>query len=1163
MANKGTITGDEVLKGVNERIQQVDADFKKLLVTYNEVAKQLTQTTNINGIEAVIKKTNAANKEQIALSKQLALQKSAEANAVIKEEKAKQAAANETANTIKKEADARKAVTSAKAAEVNLNNKLQTQANKTNSYYKQQSALLNKLRDSYKSLELKKQNGIALSKTEEVIYGKLATRVKALDASLKQADAAAGQFNRNVGNYKSGVQGLATSFRSLLGAFGFTSGIYLFASALKDAFSRVRDFDKSMQNLAGVLGTTRSQIAPIEKEVLAVAGASVKTSREVGELAEVLATLGNKGQDLINLIKPANELSIALEATSAEAAEFLVQTLNAFGEPTTSANKFANTISAIRTSTSLDFQRMADSFQYITPISRILNKDLAETGALIGVLSDNGIKAQQAGRLLGTAIQKLAAEGNTLEGALKEINEAQESGIEGYDLLTVANKLFGAEAAKLGIILSNNSGDLESNAQAIRDNATAMDDLVKQQLESLDAKIKILDSTWEQLILTIDNGSGSISNFFKGAIRGTTAYLNELLEVERAQSEVFLAIGKNEDDVLTFWDKTKTLVNGLTFNLTNLKTSYDKLEASQRDFNNYLDNINGETSISFLSDEIKTLNNEIENNSDLSDDQIKLLERQRDAVTEVYEQNKNLRTSLEEQAREIVKTSGKFEDFGRKIDILSNDQLQNFINTNKDVAKSLDTINEAFENLDVKSIDALNAKLSDLNKRRNAIDTTKDREEFNKLTKEIKETQAELDRILGKGGVAQKAIIQGSVQAYQDLINKLTELRDGTATSTAEWQKYDDQIAQTERKITQLKEGIDSLQTATIARLPPITFTGNVNLDSPDQVEIQKGITLQIAKEKERERAILKSINDGILADYHDFTDEQTSTLKSALDFQLDLRQKQEDAVADLVVGGLDTVFQARIDNIDKQLDANQNLLDTVLNSEEASDEQKLIQQKKADKEEARLLKEREKREKQAFLVQQGLALAQIAIDLAKTISAINLAAASIDAVTFGIGGTAYRAANIPLAIGTSALQTGLVLAQSIPAFFRGKEASNNYEGDALLNDGGRDEVLVSGKGDVERLKGRNIVRNIKKDDIVAPSVSNFNRQINDPTSDIYQRVASRLTKDTSDRQNMIVVNSQTDTKGIEKAISNAMSKHKAPVYRPNIVIQQPRRSSY
>jgi hypothetical protein len=290
----------------------------------------------------------------------------------------------------------------------------------------------------------------------------------------------------------------------------------------------VREFDKSMQNLAGVFRTTRDALKPLEATVIDVAGESIRTTTEVAKLAETLATLGKTPEQIQKLLKPVVDLGIGLNATGADAGEFLIQMLNAFGASDDEAMKYADTIATIRTSTTLDFQKMRDSFQYIAPISRLLGEDLAYTGAVVGILADNGLKAQQAGRVLGTSLQKLAIQGLTLTQALEKINAAQSRGVKETQLLAMANSLLGAEGAKIGIVLARNTDIIEKNAQAIRDNGGALEDLVNEQLKSIDAKILVLDASWEKLIVTVDNGTGAISTFFKTGVEGLTDFINAI-----------------------------------------------------------------------------------------------------------------------------------------------------------------------------------------------------------------------------------------------------------------------------------------------------------------------------------------------------------------------------------------------------------------------------------------------------------------------------------------------------------------------------------------------------------------------------------------------------------------------------------------------------------
>ena len=329
------------------------------------------------------------------------------------------------------------------------------------------------------------------------------------EARLTSADRAVNSFRRNVGNYPKTLGAATASLRNLTSAFGLFSGVFLFAQLMRNAANSVRLFDASMQNIAGIMRTSRSEIKDLEEVIISVAGASVNTSTQVAQLAETLVTLGKTKEEIKDLLSPVNDLSIGLEATGAEAGEFLIQTLNAFGASSGEARQYADTIATIRTSTTLDFQKMRDSFQFITPIARILNRDLAWTGSVLGVLADNGLKAQSAGRLLGSSIQRLSKNGKTLQQGLDEINKAYESGIRENELISVANELFGTEAAKVGIILAKNSDLIETNADAIRANGGALDDLVNEQLKSLDSGLKILKSRWEEYILNANEAGGA------------------------------------------------------------------------------------------------------------------------------------------------------------------------------------------------------------------------------------------------------------------------------------------------------------------------------------------------------------------------------------------------------------------------------------------------------------------------------------------------------------------------------------------------------------------------------------------------------------------------------------------------------------------------------
>lgn len=346
-------------------------------------------------------------------------------------------------------------------------------------------------------------------KKAQIEYQKLNKRVLAVDKVTNN-------YTKNIGNYKSAFSGAISVTRQLTSALGLMGGAFAVVSVFRNAFNSIKSFDASMQNLAGIARVTRKDMGDLEQTIIDVASDSVRTATDVAKLAESLTTLGKSKEEVKQLLQPVNDLSLALGSSSAETGEFLVQMLNTFGKSTASAGEFADTIATIRTSTSLNFQKIRDSFQYLAPISNLLNKDLAYTGALVGILADNGIKAERAGRLLGTAQQKLAKQGLTLNDALNQVNEASKNGADEIELLAVASDLFGKQASSLGVILANNSSLIDTNAESIRNNKGALKDLVDQQLLSLSAHLDILKSKWESYILNTDKATGSSNQLKKG-----------------------------------------------------------------------------------------------------------------------------------------------------------------------------------------------------------------------------------------------------------------------------------------------------------------------------------------------------------------------------------------------------------------------------------------------------------------------------------------------------------------------------------------------------------------------------------------------------------------------------------------------------------------------
>ncbi len=577
------------------------------------------------------------------------------------------------------------------------------------------------------------------------------------NAKILKADHATKNFTRNVGNYKSAFRGALPALRQFTSALGLIGGVYMFIRVFGDAIKRIRAFDKAMVDLASILQVNRKELSGISDEIQRIASTSIRTTSEVADLATKLATLGKSKEAIEKLLKPVNDLSIGLQASADEAGELLITTLNAYGAGEDEAQHYADVIANMRVSTALDFQRIKDAMSYVAPVAKTSGKSFEELGASIGVLVNNGEKAEKAGRLLRTSILRLAKSGKTLEDGLDAINEAQAKGIEGTKLLALAGDLFGKQSASLGIILANNRDKVAELTEKFKEQKGVLDKLVNDQLESLNNKLKLLDSAWEALIISVENGDGSLSKAFKKATESATNFLNALTEVNK----VTKIIGGRDSK----W--YENLLPGVGAGIA----MYNRA---------------GE-----LGKAVKIM-------QDLDDDYSDLLKKSSSEVAEAIEYYSAYEVKINDKNEKML-VANQLERLHALLIKKVNDELKTNTkdteDNNKETAKTI----EYYKKLITKENEFIQTKA-----------TT--RAEVLKSQKAIQSYQKEIDKLLGKQNKAEKEQIKnirllklGTEEWFDSMINLLRKQQRETAQGTEEWQEY-------EKKINKVKKALEDLK---------------------------------------------------------------------------------------------------------------------------------------------------------------------------------------------------------------------------------------------------------------------------------------------------------------------------------------------------------------
>ncbi|MBO0323459.1 phage tail tape measure protein [Muricauda sp. CAU 1633] len=1077
MAQNDRIT-EVVSPKAQEQVVTLDKNLRKILATYNELAKAAQKITTPRQANDVLQTRNKLDKEAIEISTKLAKLKKEEANAEAAVQRA-----------IKATNAAQKSASGAKSTNL-------SQIKSLNSAYRQESRLLNDLRDKYKSLAVQQLNGVKLTRQQANEFRALGTRVRELDRNLKKVDALAGQFNRNVGNYPRTMLSAARGLRALAGAFGFTSGIIIFADIIRKAGRTVAEFDQAQADLAAILGRSRSEITLLTAQAKELGATTAFTATQVAQLQLELAKLGFNDEQILAAAQGVENLAIATGVDAARAAKLAGAAIRGFNLDASEANRVSAALAVSTTKSASSFDTLEVSLPKVSAVAKSFGFTLEDTVALLGSLQNAGFEASIAGTSLrqiflqladanGALSKELGGPAEDFDDLIDKFKLLEEGGID----LATAFELTNARSVAAFKTFLTNAESVRELRNAIVDVEDELDELTETKLDSLLGRMTLLNSAWEGFILNLEDGNNVLGNFLKKALEQVTANIDDYR----------FAL----DDSISAFDRWRISMN-----------------IYSRTWQNFLP---------FLKDGeglyAETTKRIIEDTK----------ERQKNALaiqaqTDAYIKMHGSLAPLTEEQQKLSEGSG--------FSIFTNPAKQK--EEVDDFKRTLEFVNE---------------EIKRLRESQKGL-TAEDSEQIESISNKIKELEKERDAILNVANANNKLsnYVKGSIGYYEALISKEQEFQKSQATTQ-------DEIVDSQRKINQYTNEVNKLKEALIQlnRVDLTIFSKGTTIKEVDKfkreaeeiakslsgTELGEGSTVQFGADA-IEAPNTEEINDGLqrIADkYKDITEaarisaeDQKEIFDGLFDtfsnyYRLDLNaftgliSGKEVELQDYV-NSAKSVSNLLLDNqlirYENEIRANQERLDQILSDDSLSEEEKIKAREVADKKEKEIRNKKAKAERQNVLI-------QIAIDTAAAV-------AKVLAQTGVVGPLV-----IPSIIALGAAQAAFVAAQPLPQFFKGKSPSDNYEGWATVNElPGQREIKIDKHGGVTPYKAGMQLDYVRSSDIIVPSMTTFNRELKDPSSDIFKRLSYRLNHETAERIQMVAVHTEPSTistEGIRREI--------------------------
>lgn len=315
------------------------------------------------------------------------------------------------------------------------------------------------------------------------------------------------QFQTKITGSFSKITRAITSVRGALAGLG--AGL-----ALREITRSIAEFEDTMAEVKAISEATGEQFVALRDQAIDLAKNSRFASKEVASAQAELA----RGGLAVNAILAATPATLALAAAGQlalkEASEIAVTALNQFNLEAEETGRVADVLAAGANKTTAEVASLARGLGQVGPVANALGLDLEQTVALLGALSDGGLKGQKAGTGLRSVLGALSATSAQGSAILSKYNLTLEDlSLKTNSVETVLDRLAPVVAnVNDAFVLVGNEG------------VAALSVLVNSRdgLANLDASLRDVEGSAKRVADVFEDSLGGAIRSFRSQIDGIT-----------------------------------------------------------------------------------------------------------------------------------------------------------------------------------------------------------------------------------------------------------------------------------------------------------------------------------------------------------------------------------------------------------------------------------------------------------------------------------------------------------------------------------------------------------------------------------------------------------------------------------------------------------------
>lgn len=415
------------------------------------------------------------------------------------------------------------------------------------------SKKLEALKDTQNQAENAMRSGTKIS---EENYRNLQREIVKTENDLKQlqlqaskwsqAGAKIEEFSNKIKNVSKTLDNLGNTFTTRL-----TLPVLAIGTA---AVSTGNDFEAQMSRVQAIAGATADELEQLTNQAIDLGASTTFSASEVASGMENLASAGFTTQEIMDAMPGLLDLAASSGADLARSSEIAASAIRGFGLEANSSAHIADVFAEASARTNAQVEDMGEAMKYIAPVANTMGLSIEEVAAAVGIMSDAGIKGEQAGTTLRGALVRLTKPTSKMQAVMDDLglsfydNEGKMKSLaemvsmlqeataglteeeEQYALTTI----FGTESLSgMTALISRGSDDLADMTKEFENADGAAKDMADTMLDNTKGSIEELKGSLESAGIAIQKSLSPFIRDLAKKIQDLVDDFNDLTDEEK------------------------------------------------------------------------------------------------------------------------------------------------------------------------------------------------------------------------------------------------------------------------------------------------------------------------------------------------------------------------------------------------------------------------------------------------------------------------------------------------------------------------------------------------------------------------------------------------------------------------------------------------------